>query len=424
MSTHVPPDDAGERRGNNPQREYFNRLTPAERALWIADHRFHMKRPTDLNAQTLPGGEDTRRDISALFDRLEARPDDAVVVENAQPANQPEAPQSLAIDESLDAARLDNLRRGFDTSVAIWEEAGLFTSEREANGYAKPNFDTHYLPRMNQGILELAEDGEGLNKGYNVPVFTPLDVPVYSEKPDVLSYYKLLEEALRYALNTEVSGKPKGYILVGSRSEQKDEAVVDKILKNWKNLFSSGRYIFESREFKGSDRLGTLMEEGLIGGLSEQGLLQSLTGVEKVTGGVLRFERAKLIQPEDVGDKKMGFKKWMRITDDPHWPLGPLPIPKEASHQNLKEAIAYAILCLKTKGMLPDYCGSRMWDENETCIAPRTIVIAKTAMTGSQDVCCPAFLSANGGRYIDDWDKIGYTGNGPKDGVRDGVRIN
>src|SRR3989339_881138 len=116
LKKHIPPAETGERRKVDPDRAYFDHLTPDQKALWIADHRFDMHKPDDFDLQGFPGGEDTKSAVSSLLDRVEGR---------------------------LDQKRIRQLEQGLNVSVDIWDKAGLFTPEREKAGYAKPNFDTH-----------------------------------------------------------------------------------------------------------------------------------------------------------------------------------------------------------------------------------------------------------------------------------------
>ena len=46
------------------------------------------------------------------------------------------------LEGKLDSEKLVQLEKLFGQSVDVWGKAGLFTSEREAKGYKKPNFKT------------------------------------------------------------------------------------------------------------------------------------------------------------------------------------------------------------------------------------------------------------------------------------------
>jgi len=376
---HTLPEGVNERR-SDPQRPYWDKLTPEQQALWVAKGRFDMQRPDDFDSQGFPGGDTTKKAVSGLLDRVEGR---------------------------LDQEKIAQLKKGFDVSVGIWDDAGLFTPEREKAGYARPDFDAHYLPYVTQETLDLAESGEGLDKGYNMPSFAPMDVPVYSENSDALSYFKLLEQALTEAFHGTMGGKQPNTLLIGpdKHSIGTNQVNLEEILWKWEKYLKSTNFVFEPKAIDPKNHQG----------LSEQQLLESLTGVEKQTGGILRLERPSLIMPKDVGKEAMSGIDWDALSKSQDNPL-----PKLASYQNLKEMLAYAIQCLKTQGWIPDFYDWNDIANSRACLAPRTFVpkVEGTNAGAVPDSC----WYVSGGRFL-----VGRSdadGRYSNSGMRGGVRIN
>jgi|GEM_PF-3696606 len=396
---HTPPDGIEERR-RDPQRDYWKALTLSEKAAVIAAGRFNMQKPSDFDSQGFPGGERTREAVLNLLNRIERRR------------------KRIRLEQELDPQeRIRQLEQGFNISVGIWEEAGLFTPEREKAGYAKPDFKIHYLPRITQEHLALAESGEGLDKGYNVPSFAPMDVPLYSwrysKNADTLSYFKLLEQALIEAFHGTMGGKQPNTLLIGP-----DKRQIELERVNVGDFFMNRvDFVFEPKTLDPKNH----------NGLSEQELLASLTGVEKQTGGILRLERPDLIMPDDVNQEAMSSINWHELLKSQNNPL-----PKLVSYQNLKEMLAYAILCLKTQGWIPDVYAGDQLPSTQVCLAPRTFVPSVSLPVDFVDFVSGNLPNINlvpssswdlGSNYFVVGDTVMEVGT-LDHGVRGGVRIN
>ncbi|MEK7523482.1 MAG: hypothetical protein AAB588_00440 [Patescibacteria group bacterium] len=242
------------------------------------------------------------------------------------------------LENKLDAEKVARLQEAFDRGVDIWAEAGLFTSAREKAGYVKPDFKRDYQPLLTQDDMKMAEAGEGLNKGYNTPVFAPKDVPLHSEQAEKLSYFKLLEKALSKAFKGTAGGKEPNTLLIGpeKRVLTADQVNLEEILWEWERYLKAG-VVHNVKKLDPEDH----------GGVSEQVLLSGLTGNEKRTGGVMRIERDQLIMPSDVGETEMSALDWETKLPD--------VLPSSADAQDMKQAVGHVIYCLETQGWMPDY---------------------------------------------------------------------
>lgn len=259
------------------------------------------------------------------------------------------------LEGKLDAEKVARLKEAFDHGVDIWAEAGLFTAAREKAGYVKPDFKRDYQPLLTQNDMDMAEAGEGLNKGYSTPVFAPMDVPLHNENAEKLSYFKLLEQALSKAFKGTAGGKEPNTLLVGSEKRVLNAKQVDLILWKWERYLKAG-VVHNVQKLDPKDH----------GEVSEQALLAGLTGNEKRTGGVMRIERDQLIMPSDVGGTEMSALDWE--------PKLPDVLPPSADAQDMKQAVAHTIYCLETQGWIPDYYDHKSPETSRVNLAIRSFV--------------------------------------------------
>lgn len=318
----------------DPTREIF---TLDQKAALIVANRFKgpdgkPQRPENLDEQKFKEDDAVRKIVARLFDRLEGK---------------------------LDPEAIKKLAESFAQSIAIWEEAGLFTKERKAKGFSKPDFERDYQPLLDKEILRLTEEGEGLDKGYKTAVWAPMDVPIHNEDAENLSYSTLLKDALLKAYNGTAGGKAPNTLLVGPNKEVLTAEKIDiaNILWQWDRYAKDG--VMHNVE--------TLDPEN-HGGVSETELLQGLTGVEKQTGGVLRLERDQLIMPKNLGKKIMSAQDWNAVEKK-----GKV-LPSKVSSQDMKQALAHAIHCLNTQGWIPDFYDWNNPSGSRVALAPRTYV--------------------------------------------------
>ncbi len=354
----------------------------------IAKERFGETRPANLaypvtkfvedgkeGKTVATAGADLRRDLTRIFDRLEGK---------------------------VDTAKLEALKASFEASLAPWETAGLFSKERIARGYCRPDFDRDYKSLITLADTEMMEAGEGLDKGYSRPVWAPEDVPVASEDAETLTYLKLAEEALTKAYHGTVGGKKPNTLLVGpeKRVLSADKIDLENILWQWERYKQPG-VVYNPREIDPENH----------GGQSEVEMLTALKGTEKATGGVLRLERDSLIMPKDVGQETMSAQDWHALIK-----AGQLPAGVRA--QDAKQALAYVINCLNTQGWIPD-CYD--WDDtsnSRVALASETY-IPDESMPGA----VPAFYwIMHHARFYADRRNAGYRDT--DSGVRGGVRKN
>ncbi|MFA6305588.1 MAG: hypothetical protein WC651_02555 [Candidatus Gracilibacteria bacterium] len=334
-------DGTTERRPLDPTRTVFNR---DQQIGFIVKGRFNGQRPKDLSypntkfkedgkegEAVVTTGDALRRDITSLFDRLEGK---------------------------VDAEKLEVLKASFEASLAPWEKAGLFSAEREARGYRKPNFEKDYKPLIGIDDTAMMEDGEGLDKGYGRAVWAPEDVPVASEDGEALTYLKLFEQALTEAYKGTAGGKQPNTLLVGpdKRVLRADQIDLKNILWQWERYKKPG-IIYNPKELDPKNH----------GGQTEAEMLESLKGTEKETGGVFRLERDQLIMPKDVGQKKMSGQDWHALKKSGK------TLPVNVRAQDAKQALAYAINCLK-EGWIPDYFDWNNPTSSRVALAPETYI--------------------------------------------------
>ncbi|MCK9186701.1 hypothetical protein M0P48_04685 [Candidatus Gracilibacteria bacterium] len=366
-------DETTERRPLDPTRTVFSR---DQQIGFIVKGRFNGQRPKDLSYPNTKFKEDgkegetvettgaeLRRDVSRLFDRLEGK---------------------------IDAAKLEALKASFESSLAPWKAAGLFSDERLARGYRKPDFEKDYKPLITVKDAEMMyetpamakeeDESEELDKGYSRAVWAPEDVPVASEDAETLTYLKLLEEALLKAFHGTAGGKKPNTLLVGP---DKKLLIADKIdLENI--LYQWGRYeqpgiVYNPKELDPKNH----------GGQSEAEMLASLQGTEKETGGVLRLERDDLIMPRDVWKRLMSGKDWHVLIKE-----GKI-LPPNVRAQDVKQALAYVINCLNTQGWVPDFYDWNSLESSKVVLAPETYI-----PDGAGDGVVPAFhWSVNNGQF-------------------------
>lgn len=239
----------------------------------------------------------------------------------------------------------------------IWEQAGLFSPEREKADYARPDFSRDYQPLLTQDDLDMAEAGEGLNRGYGTPVFAPMDVPLHDENADKLSYFKLLKDTLLKAFYGTAGGKQPNTLLIGpeKRVLTAEQVDLDYILWKWERYLKPG-VVHNTQSLDPRNH----------GGVSEQTLLAGLAGNEKRTGGVMRLERNRLIMPSDVGAQEMSALDWEKKL--------PSVLPPNAEVQDIKQAVAHVIYCLGTQGWMPDYYDYNSPETSRVNLAIRSFV--------------------------------------------------
>ena len=301
---------------------------------------------------------------------------------------------------------LEKLRAVFDSSIATWEKAGLFTSEREARGYVKPDFERDYAPLLTEERLSLMVRGASLNRGYTTPVWAPMDVPLENKNPENLSYLKLLKQALLRAYESTAGGKAQNTLLVGTekRVHNSEKIDVDAIMWRWEHYLHPD-VVHDVRTLASNTVLhGSMIHDGV----SEDKFLEELTGVEKQTGGILRVERGQLVMSTDVGEgeKGMSAQDWLEYFNS------------GASLQNVKQALAYTIHCLETEGWIPDFDDSDHPETSRVALAPMTFL--PDAYGGGQ---APVLRwDESGKRY--GVGGVNVTGKHRTHGVRIGMEIN
>ncbi|MBI4235043.1 hypothetical protein HY604_01960 [Candidatus Peregrinibacteria bacterium] len=311
---------------------------------FIVRDRLHEVRPADLCYPQNKFAEDgkdgktvnttgaaLRADITRFFDRLEGK---------------------------VDATKLELIRQSFETSVAIWEEAGLFSEARTKRGYRKPNFEEDYRALFGMEDTDMMAAGKGLDRGYGRAVWAPEDVPVASKDPKTLTYLKLAKGTLLEAYHGTAGGKAPNTLLVGPNKKvlTADQIDLSKILWQWERYKKSG-IVYNPRE----------LDPRTHGGQTEEEMLAALQGTEKTTGGVLRMERDQLIMPKDVGQTQMSDTDW-------HAAIKEGKLPKGVRAQDAKQALAYIIHCLKTEGWIPDYYDHETPANSRIALAPETYI--------------------------------------------------
>lgn len=351
-------------------------LRPEDMAVLVCERRYNGERPENLDGENFSSYE-LEVAVRDLFARLEGK---------------------------LNPERVEQLRAGFERSVAVWEQAGLFTGEREQRGYRKPNFEEDYLPLITPEILAMMEEGEGLNSGYDSPIWIPQDVPLHSVDPEKPSYFKVLEGALRTAYNGTAGGKAPQTLLIGPERRVIDASQVnlEEMLWRWE------RYLKE--EVVCNPRTLDPINHG---GMTEAQVLEGLQGVERQTGGVMRLERTRLVMPRDVGRSEMSAQDWGALLGGQENPL-----PREASSgQDIKEAMAFVIYCLETQGWIPDFYDWNNVRNSRVALALGTYIPDEGAAGAVAALnwfvrCCQFGVV---GRYADNQFSYG--------GVRPGVRM-
>lgn len=357
-------------------------LTPDQKAVLIVTNRFKgsngkPQRPEDLDEQEFTEDSVVKRIVARLFRQLE------------EPERKP------------DQETIKKLAENFARNIATWEEAGIFTEEREARGFSKPDFERDYQPLLNEEMLHLTEKGEGLDKGYKTAIWAPVDVPIHDENPGNLSYLGLLKDALLKAYHGTVGGKAPDTLLVGPSKKVLTVEYINNVLNEWCRYAKEG--VIHNVE--------TLDPEN-HGGVSEMELLQGLTGVEKQTGGTLRLERDQLITPKDLGKNSMSAKDWNTIEKEGR------VLPLEVSLQNMKQAIAYTIHYLNTQGWVPDHFNMLEPDGSMLALAPKTYIPDESS-AGATPVLA---WDDNREQFHVGWHRADH----PRahGGVRGGIRIN
>ncbi|MCK9186317.1 hypothetical protein M0P48_02670 [Candidatus Gracilibacteria bacterium] len=349
-------------------------LTLDEKALLVADKRFGGIRPPDLATQNFKEGDELKQRVARLFDRLEGK---------------------------VDAKKLEALKASFESSLATWEKAGLFSKERVARGFRKPDFAKDYQPLIGVGDTEMMEAGEGLDKGYGRAVWAPEDVPVADEDPETLTYLKLAEEALIRAYKGTVGGKKPNTLLVGpdKRVLTADQIDLKNILWQWERYKKPG-IVYNPKELDPKNH----------GGQSEVEMLAALKGTEKETGGVFRLERDQLIMPKDIGQDSMSGQDWHALIKDGK------TLPSNVRAQDVKQALAYVINCLNTQGWVPDYYDWNNLASSKVVLAPETYIPDESSAGA-----VPAFYwNTNSGRFraAGNSADLQFTDNGVRGGVR------
>lgn len=284
---------------------------------YIAEKRFGGKRPDDLahpgvrfsedgpNGETVETtGAELRLALTRFFDRQEGKPY---------------------------AEKIETLNRSFEASIAPWAEAGLFTAEREARGYRRPDFAKDYQHLFGVGDFKMMVSDAGVNRGYGTLVWAPADVPIASENPDVLTYAKLLKDALVKAFRGTAGGKRPNTLLYGS--DMLAHRVDEKNILRTSDIFEQSEFVHNTQNQSGQ---------------TDAEMLASLTGIEQTTGGILRLERDQPITPSDIRRRSASGKDWTDF-------LREGALPENVSAQGIREAIANTIHCLNTEGRVPDY---------------------------------------------------------------------
>lgn len=351
-------------------------LTLAEKALLVVDRRFGGKRPDNLADQKFKEGNQLREYVTRLFDRLEAK---------------------------LDAKKIEALKVSFEKSLVPWEEAGLFSEERTARGYRKPDFATDYESLFGVDDLNMMENAPGLDKGYGRAVWAPEDVPVASDDPGALTYLGLVEEAIKKAFYGRAGGKKPNTLLVGPEKKvfTADQIDLKKILWQWERYKQPGIIYNPSKLDPQNHR-----------GQSEAEMCAALRGTERETGGVFRMERDELIMPKDVQRKEMSGQDWHALIKAEN------TLPSQVRAQDMKQALAYIIHCLNTQGWIPDYLDYDGPAKSRVALALETYIPNESSVGG-----VPAFnWNAHAGRFIAN--RSGADDQDSSFGVRVGVRKN
>lgn len=321
-------------------------MNVSQHASEIVDRVYDWERPSDseLQQRDFSGGDETRKAIRALFDQTENR---------------------------FDVPEVARLVEVFNKGIDIWARAGLFSKEREAAGYVRPDFKRDYLRLFTQEILEMTRPGEKreFNKGYRTPIFTPMDVPLHDHKDaEKLTYFKLLKEVLLRAFYSTVEGKSAETLLLGAKKVVlgKDSVDLNNILYFDDDFVD---YIaVEDRKPVDGPRPDVLSFTG-TGLFGEREILAKLDGVEKRTGGIMRLERDQLIVPQHLDEKEMNCVDLANKLDS-------LALPSGVFVQNLKQAIAYTIYNLEALGVVPEYAAYAIPGSSELLPAEAGINLA------------------------------------------------
>lgn len=373
MAETHQPYDGYEKRKIDPERKIF---TLDQQAALVVVNRFKGQRPSGLDTEIFKEGERMRRAVTRIFNHLEGK---------------------------IDVVKIEALKNSFERSIKPWADAGLFSQEREAGGYRRPDFERDYQPLFGEDDFEMMEAGAELNRGYNRLVWAPEDVLFASEDPGTLSYLKLLEEALLKAYRGTTGGKQANTLLVGpnKRVLTADTINLKEILWQWEGYKQHG-IVHNPQQLNPKKH----------GGKSEAEMLASLKGIEKETGGTLRLERDSLIMPKDVGKEVMSARDWHATIKDGK------TFPPQVRAQDSKQALAYIMHCLNTQGWIPDFYDDNDPANSRVALAPETY-IPNESSAGA----VPAF----------DWRVVsgqfgagGYLADGQRSGVgvRPGVRKN
>lgn len=259
----------------------------------------------------------------------------------------------------LSAEQKEALKTSFEASIAPWEEAGLFSKSRLAQGYRRPDFEKDYLSLFGADDAKRMEAGNELGQGYNRVVWAPEDVPLASDDPETLTYLKLLEDALREAYYGTVGGKKAKTLLIGpeKRVLSADQINLKEILWQWERYTKPG-IVHNPQKLDPKKHCGQ----------SDAEMLAALKGTEKKTGGVLRVERDQLIMPRDIGQERMSGQDWQEVMKSKK------TLPSQVRAQDARQALAYILHCLKTEGWIPDFYDGNRPADSRIVLAPETYI--------------------------------------------------
>ncbi|MBI4234678.1 hypothetical protein HY604_00055 [Candidatus Peregrinibacteria bacterium] len=306
--------------------------------------RFKERMPADLsypetkfaedgeNGETVDtAGAALRVDITRFFDRLERR---------------------------VNRAKYEFIRESFKVSVRTWEKAGLFTEARERRGYRKPNFRKDYKALFGaDDTNKMCVSNKYFDGGYGRVVWAPEDVPIASRNPKTLTYFKLLEEALKKAYSGTAGGKAPNTLLVGPDKKvfTADQIDLEEIFFQVERYKKPG-IIYNPKNLNSKKH----------GGQTEEEMLDALEGIERETGGVLRMERDRLIMLKDAKLPQMSGRDWYTAIKG--------VLPEGVRAQDAKQALAYIINCLEMEGWVPDYFDYENPENSRVALAPETCI--------------------------------------------------
>lgn len=298
------------------------------------------------------------------------------------------------------------LRASFDENIAMWDSLGVFTPEREAKGFTKPNFDEYKAAFARYQEFTQPGRSNELDKGYDMVNFVPMDIPLVSEDPKEQTLFLMLEKTLKEEFAREGEDKPANSLVIKTRRGKRmvlTEKQVDlnEILSVWKKEYWSRQIAYKP--------LATLARHVDGSYFSESEMHAHDADIEKKNGGFMRLERSAIILPQDIGQERMSGSDWLAEKGK--------SIPKGVELQTAHDGMAFMIHYIKTHHHISDAC-TRDEKTSQFAVMPEAFF----PDLGNSALGASAYFVVDSGRFCLTRGDAGIRSFGA--GVRAGVRIN